>query len=328
MEFVLVIAVILVLLLAGGFLFLRGRRLPGAVVEVRPAGIEKGLVKTRSAVGSRLAALFGRGLDAGFWSDLEETLIAADVGVGPAGEVVEAVRRAGPVDTAGARTLLESELLRSFVSADRSLTLTGNPAVVVVIGVNGSGKTTSIAKLARSLISRGRKVTLAAADTFRAGAIDQLGIWADRIGAEFVGADPGDDPAAVAFSALEHARAAGSDVVIVDTAGRLHTDRNLMDQLRKVVRVLERESGSVDEILLVLDGTIGQNSVAQAESFTNAVAATGLILTKLDGTARGGVVVAIESRLGIPVKFVGVGEGMDDLIEFDPDAFIGALLES
>lgn len=328
MELIVGLIVLVLLAGVGVALFLRRDDASDTAVLPRPAGIEKGLLKTRTAVGSKLGALFRRGVDDDFWSELEETLISADVGVATASAVVDAVKKQNPGDPSEAASLLERELVRSFAAGSRHLNLTGRPAIVVVVGVNGSGKTTSIAKLARSLSAEGKSVTLAAADTFRAGAIDQLGVWAERIGADFVGSKTGDDPASVAFSALASARDSGSDVLIVDTAGRLHTDRNLMDQLKKVIRVLSKEAGAVDEILLVLDGTIGQNSVAQAESFTDEIDVSGLVLTKLDGTARGGVVVAIESGLGLPVKFVGVGEGMDDLIAFEPPAFVAALLDS
>ncbi len=201
------------------------------------------------------------------------------------------------------------------------------PAVVLVIGVNGAGKTTFIGKLAAKLRREGKRVMVAAGDTFRAGAIDQLRVWADRTGAEFVGAQPGADPAAVAFDAIDAAIARGVDVLIVDTAGRLHTSAGLMDELRKVARVIaKRLDGAPHETLLVLDGTIGQNAVAQAQTFAAAVPVTGLVLTKLDGTARGGVVVAVHEAIDVPVKFLGVGEAAEDLEPFDPAEFARELL--
>ncbi len=199
--------------------------------------------------------------------------------------------------------------------------------MIVVVGVNGTGKTTSIAKLANRLKTAGREPLLGAADTFRAAADAQLRTWADRVGVQVVGGQPGADPAAVAFDALQAARARGREAVIVDTAGRLHSKHNLMEELGKVVRVLRREAGEVDEVLLVLDATTGQNGIAQVRQFTEAVGVTGIILTKLDGTARGGVAVAVERELGVPVKFIGVGEGMDDLLPFEPAEFVDALLE-
>jgi fused signal recognition particle receptor len=210
---------------------------------------------------------------------------------------------------------------------DRSLRLIGDPAVVLVVGVNGTGKTTSIAKLAARMRADQRRVILAAADTFRAAADDQLRAWADRVGVEVVTGESGSDPAAVAYETYQRAAADGYDTVIVDTAGRLQSKSNLMDELGKVARVLRREAGEIGEVLLVLDGTTGQNSIGQARSFAEAVGVTGIVMTKLDGTARGGIAVAVEHDLGIPVKFIGVGEGVDDLIPFDPTEFIEALLE-
>ncbi len=198
--------------------------------------------------------------------------------------------------------------------------------MIVVVGVNGSGKTTTIAKLAAQLQEQGRPTLLAAADTFRAAATEQLSVWADRLGVEVVSGQAGGDPAAVAFDALQRARARGKEVVVVDTAGRLHSKHNLMEELGKVVRVLGRDGGRVGEVLLVLDGTTGQNGIAQARAFTAVVGVTGIVLTKLDGTARGGLAVAVERELGIPVKLIGVGERVEDLLPFDPEAFVDALL--
>ena len=285
------------------------------------------LSRTRRAVGDRLSGLFRRGaLDAAFWSDLEETLITGDVGVETATSIVAAVRGSKPSDTTAAHDLLRSEIVGLFSGRGRELATDGRPAVVVVVGVNGTGKTTSIAKIARRFTDEGTSVVLGAADTFRAGASEQLATWSERVGAEFVGGEPESDPAAVAFRALERAREIGADLVIVDTAGRLHSNRNLMEELEKIIRVLSREAGRIDEILLVLDATTGQNAITQAHTFTDAVGVTGIVLSKLDGTARGGVVVAIETDLDLPVKLIGVGEGMRDLIPFRPDEFVAALL--
>jgi fused signal recognition particle receptor len=236
------------------------------------------------------------------------------------------VRRARPNDAAAAREVLASELRAVFDGADRTLNLEGDPAVVLVVGVNGSGKTTSIAKLAGRMLASGHQPLLAAADTFRAAADAQLRTWAERVGVPVVGGREGSDPAAVAFDGLSAARARDKDVVIVDTAGRLHSKQNLMEELRKIRRVLEREGGRISESFLVLDATGGQNGIAQVREFASAIGLTGIILTKLDGTARGGIVVAVESELGVPVKFVGVGEKVDDLMPFDPDAFVDELL--
>jgi len=297
-----------------------------AVTEGRT--LRNRLSKTRRALAANLGSLFGQDrIDADFWQELEDSLVAADVGVATASELVERVRRDNPADGAAARTALENELVDLLSEADRGLHLTNTPAVILVVGVNGTGKTTSIAKLAWQLQHDGHSVILGAADTFRAAADEQLRTWADRVGVDVVTGQQGADPASVAFDAHARAGDQGCDVVIVDTAGRLHSKSNLMDELGKVARVLRREAGDVDEVLLVLDGTTGQNGLAQAHSFTDAVGVTGLILTKLDGTARGGVAVAVERDLEVPVKFIGVGEGMDDLIPFEPRQYVEALLE-
>jgi fused signal recognition particle receptor len=291
-----------------------------------PGGIEGGLARTRRALGERLSGLLGRGVDPAFWSGLEEALIAADVGVAASAGIVERVRAAAPEDAAAARVALRRELVGVFAGRDRSLALRGDPAVIVVVGVNGSGKTTTVAKLAAQLESRGLPTLLAAADTFRAAATEQLSEWAGRLGVEIVAGQQGGDPAAVAFDALQRARARGKRVLVVDTAGRLHSKHNLMQELGKVVRVLGREAGEVGEVLLVLDGSTGQNGIAQARAFTAAVGVTGIVLTKLDGTARGGIAVAVEQEMGIPVKMIGVGERVEDLLPFDAAAFVEALL--
>ena len=293
---------------------------------MRPALADR-LAKTRIALGGRLRSLFASGrMDPGFWAGLEEALIAADVGVAAGSEIVERVREQIPRDALEARRALRAELVGVLDRNGRDLELRNTPAVVVVVGVNGTGKTTSIAKLAHRLKTEGRVPLLGAADTFRAAADAQLRTWADRVDVEVVGGQPGADPASVAFDAYQAARARHRDVLIVDTAGRLHSKHNLMAELAKVVRVLRREAEKIDEVLLVLDATTGQNGIAQVRQFTEAVGVTGIVLTKLDGTARGGVVVAVERELGVPVKFVGVGEGTEDLIPFDPEAFVDALL--
>lgn len=291
-----------------------------------PSRIESGLARTRRALGERLDGLLRRGLDAGFWTGLEEALLAADVGVATTVGIVDRVRASGPADAASAEGVLRQQLAELFAGRDRSLALVGDPAVVVVVGVNGSGKTTTVAKLAAQFERAGRPTLLAAADTFRAGAAEQLGVWAERLGVDLVSGQPGGDPAAVAFDGLQAARARGKEVLVVDTAGRLHSKHNLMEELGKVVRVLGREAGAVGEVLLVLDGTNGQNAIAQARAFTEVVGVTGIALTKLDGTARGGIAVAVEGELGIPIKLIGVGEQVEDLLPFEPGAFIEALL--
>lgn len=275
------------------------------------------------------------GVTPGSLERLEELLLEADFGVPVTLRLVEEVERKatrGEVRThdeflSVLRTGVE-EALRSG-NSDPALRLPDErPAVILIVGVNGAGKTTAIGKLAARFRAEGRSVLLAAGDTFRAGAIDQLRIWADRTGAEFVGGKPGGDPASVAFSALDAASARGTDVVIVDTAGRLHTQDNLMNELQKVGRVIgKRLPGAPHETLLVLDATIGQNAVAQAQSFAHAMPLTGVIVTKVDGTARGGIVIAVHEAIDVPIKFVGVGESADDLLEFDAQEYAGELLE-
>lgn len=287
------------------------------------------LAKSRDALGSRLRTVFGRGgLDQEFWDGLEEALISADIGITAAADIVTAVRDSAPETVDEARAGLRNELLRQLSQSERDMSLSGGPAKVVVVGVNGSGKTTTIAKLAAHLSELDHKPILGAADTFRAAADEQLRTWAERVGVEVVGGQPGADPASVAFDAVQAARARGHDVVVIDTAGRLQNKANLMNELGKIVRVLERDSDPVSEVLLVIDATTGQNGLAQAQQFTEFVGVTGIVLTKLDGTAKGGVVVAIERQLGIPVKFIGVGESVDDLVPFEPEQFVDALLEA
>ena len=331
-----VVGIAVLLVLTGAFFYFRrnDRRGPTGTLETvrvddrrAPVGINGRLAKSRSALGAALRGVFGSdALDSRFWEAMGEALIGADVGVAAAAGVVERVRRAKPENTGAARKLLEEELKAVFAHAERRLNVDGNPAVMLIVGVNGAGKTTSIAKLAGRLIAEGRTPLLAAADTFRAAADSQLRVWAERVGVPVVAGKEGSDPAAVAFDGLSAAKARGRDVLIVDTAGRLHSKQNLMAELAKIRRVLEREGGTVGESLLVLDATAGQNGIAQVREFANAIGLTGIVLTKLDGTARGGIVVAVEQELGIPVKFVGVGEAVDDLMPFDPDAFVTELL--
>ena len=275
------------------------------------------------------------GVAPGSLERIEELLLEADFGV------PVTLRLVADVETRAVRGEVKTHdeflgILRSGVeralragNSDPALHLPHEaPAVIVIVGVNGAGKTTAIGKLAARLRRQGRSVLLAAGDTFRAGAIDQLRIWADRTGAAFVGGKPGGDPASVAFDALDAATARKSDVVIVDTAGRLHTQDNLMSELEKVGRVIaKRQPGAPHETLLVLDGTIGQNAVAQARAFAEAMPLTGVIITKIDGTARGGIVIAVHEAIDVPIKFVGVGEGVDDLLEFDAAEYARELLE-
>lgn len=271
--------------------------------------------------------MFGRGaLDQDFWDGMEEALIGADVGVTASTEIVGRVRDRRPEDIEEARRYLEEELKGELAGRQRTLSLdSSKPAVLMVVGVNGSGKTTTIAKLANRLQADGITPLLGAADTFRAAADAQLRTWGERLGLDVVGGQEGADPAAVAFDAYQAARSRGRDVAIIDTAGRLQSKHNLMAELTKIRRVVEREA-QVDEVLLVLDASGGQNGISQAEIFTEAVGVTGIVLTKLDGTARGGVIIAVERNLDLPVKYVGVGEGVDDLLPFDPDDFVEALL--
>ena len=293
------------------------------------------LARSQTTLGRGLFALLSRDvLDDDTWEQVEDTLLGADMGVAATTELVARLRTRVRVDgvrsTAELRPLLREELVRAIgADVDRTLrTLPhedGTPAVVLVVGVNGTGKTTTCGKLARVLVADGRSVVLGAADTFRAAAADQLQTWGDRVGAATVRGPEGGDPASVAFDAVARGRADGVDTVLIDTAGRLHTKTGLMDELGKVKRVIEKH-GPVDETLLVLDATTGQNGVVQARVFTEAVEITGIVLTKLDGSAKGGIVVAVQRELGIPVKLIGLGEGPDDLAPFEAEAFADALL--
>ncbi len=286
------------------------------------------LAKTRDALVGRIEGLL-RGsarLDPALLDEIETTLFGADVGVRTAEDLLQAVRGAASPDLVKAR--LEARALE-LLSANRAEpSPPGKPHVVLVVGVNGSGKTTTIAKLAARWRREGRSVILAAADTYRAAAIDQLAVWAERAGAELVRGEPGGDPAAVAFDAVRAARARSLDVVIVDTAGRLQTQSGLMEELAKIGRVIKKEvPDAPHETLLVLDANTGQNAIRQAQEFTRSTRVSGIVLTKLDGTAKGGVVLGIAQEIGIPVRYVGVGEGLDDLLDFDPRAFVAALFE-
>ena len=310
---------------------------PAVVVEEAPveappkATLRERLSKSRKLLAGRLAEAFGGGVDEDTWDDVEAILIQADIGVETAGKITgdlrDKARMAQISDAAGVQALLAEELVELFDGdRDRALQFApSGPTVWMVIGVNGTGKTTTIGKLAQDLAERGKSVSLAAADTFRAAADEQLGVWAERTGAELVKHQPGADPGAVAFDAYQHARARSTDVLLVDTAGRLHTKSPLMDELGKIRRVIEKE-GSVTEALLVIDATAGQNGLVQAREFTQAAGVTGVVLTKLDGTAKGGIALAIEQELGIPIKLIGIGEGIDDIRPFEPKAFVDALI--
>ncbi|MEN8114249.1 MAG: signal recognition particle-docking protein FtsY [Actinomycetota bacterium] len=331
-TYLLILLVVIVLTIGALVVLTRAKRAtkpaPLTPVAAPERGLRAKLSRTRTAIGAGLGKLFGSDtLDESFWDELEEALIAADVGVTTSAAVVDEVRSRRPSDGEEARRLLEEALIGQLSGRDRTLHLDGTPAVVLVVGVNGTGKTTSIAKIAGLLGEDGKTTVLGAADTFRAAADEQLRAWAERVGVDVVSGSAGADPASVAYDAYREAVDTESDVVIVDTAGRLHSKTNLMNELGKVARVLRREAGSIGEVLLVLDGTTGQNGIGQAHSFTEAVGVTGIVLTKLDGTARGGVAIAVEKELDIPVKYIGVGEGLHDLVPFDPRAFVEALLE-
>ncbi|HEY9497172.1 MAG TPA: signal recognition particle-docking protein FtsY [Intrasporangium sp.] len=294
------------------------------------------LARSNTALGKGLLALLSRGrLDEEAWEDVEDTLIGADLGVEATEELVASLRTQvkvdGTTDEATAREWLKEDLLR-LVQPDMDRRIASSrvgvrPAVILVVGVNGTGKTTTVGKLARVLVAEDRDVLLGAADTFRAAAADQLDTWGARVGVPTVRSDrEGADPAAVAFDAVRAGIEQEVDVVIIDTAGRLHNKADLMNELGKIKRVIEKQS-EIDEVLLVLDATTGQNGLQQAKVFAEAVDVTGIVLTKLDGTAKGGIVVAVQRQLGVPVKLVGLGEGPDDLAPFDPEAFVDAIVE-
>jgi fused signal recognition particle receptor len=290
--------------------------------------LREGLEKTRNQIAS---ALSGSGLfDEGFFGSLEEALIMADVGLETSTELIDELKK--EIAQKGITTQVEAfAALKSMIAADLTVTrLPGDfppkPWVILVVGVNGVGKTTTIGKLAREYAAAGKKVMMAAADTFRAGAIEQLRIWAQRAGADFVSQQEGADPASVAFDAMEASKARGTDVLILDTAGRLHNKTNLMNELSKIVRVIKRNAPDApNEVLLIVDATTGQNAINQVRVFNEIIGLTGLIITKLDGTAKGGIAIALSRNLGIPVRKIGVGEGLDDLQDFDPAAYVEAM---
>jgi len=293
------------------------------------------LARSQTGFGAALLGLLSRDrLDDDTWDEIEEVLITADVGVTPARQIVSDLRTRVKVEGSQTpeevRSMLRAELLAQVdTGASRALRTQrheGRPAVILVVGVNGTGKTTTVGKLARSLIGDGDTVVLGAADTFRAAAVDQLQTWGDRVGAQTVRSDKdGADPASVAFEAVSQGIESEADVVLIDTSGRLHTKTGLMDELDKVKRVIEKRT-SVDEVLLVLDATTGQNGLRQARVFAEVVDVSGIVLTKLDGTAKGGIVIAVQRELGVPVKLVGLGEGPDDLAPFDAETFVDAIL--
>lgn len=286
------------------------------------------LARTREALGARVDALLAGPLDEHFFIELEELLIQADVGARLSADITERLRQ----QSAGARTAADlrarlTTILTELLGSPKALRLDPPPAAIVILGVNGSGKTTTIGKLAHRLRGEGKRVLLAAGDTFRAAASEQLEIWGDRVGAPVVRHREGSDPAAVVFDAAQAAVARRADVLIVDTAGRLHTKTNLMEELKKIDRVIGRALPDAPvERLLVIDATTGQNGLAQAQHFNHTVGLTGLVLTKLDGTAKGGIAVAVTADLKVPIAFIGTGEGLDDLDLFDPAAFASALL--
>jgi fused signal recognition particle receptor len=333
-----VLAVVVLLVVIGGLVVMtrtRQRRGPdvpeggGVAAPPRPVGVEsppRPAAPAREGLGARVRSLFGGGAATEEdWKDLEDLLIRSDVGPAVASELTSRVR-ARYTREDDIEDLLVSEIA-GLAEGDTSLHVEdGGPVVWMIVGVNGSGKTTTIGKLAARLHQRGRKVSLAGSDTFRAAASEQLAVWAKRSDAHLVTQERGADPGSVAFDAVQASRARGSDVLIVDTAGRLHTRTPLMDELAKVRRVLDRAAGKVDEILLVLDASTGQNGIAQARAFTDAVEVTGVVLAKMDGTAKGGIVLAVRQELGVPVKLVGTGEGPGDLEDFDARAFAERLV--
>ena len=293
--------------------------------------IKAGLTRTKENIGHSLDSLFAGELNDDFYDELEETLILGDMGMDTTIKAVAELRRRVKEerikDAEGARECLRRVLTDMLNVGDSTLDLSASPSVILVIGVNGVGKTTTIGKLGARLKGEGKKVLLAAADTFRAAAADQLEIWSQRSGVELVRQHEGADPAAVVFDAMQAAKARKTDVVLVDTAGRLHNKQNLMNELNKIGRVIDRElPGSRTETLLVLDATTGQNGLIQAKQFMEAAGITGIVLTKLDGSAKGGIVIAIADALQVPVKYIGVGEGIDDLMPFDAEYFVRALI--
>jgi len=305
-------------------------------VQGRLARLRARLSKSNNALGKGLLALLSQDkIDEDVWDEIEETLLLADLGTEPTLELVDALRERvkieGSRDPQRVHDMLREELIKLVdPSMDRSfipVRHADRPNVIMVVGVNGVGKTTTIGKVGKREIADGRTVVMAAGDTFRAAAAEQLGTWAERAGADFVRGNEGGDPSAVIYDAVQRAAARSYDLVLGDTAGRLHTKTNLMEELRKVRRVADREPGRVSEVLLVIDATTGQNGLVQARQFTEATDVTGVVLTKLDGSAKGGIVFAVQRDLGIPVKLVGLGEALGDLVPFDPDEFVDALFD-
>jgi len=295
--------------------------------------IKAGLTKTRDALSNTLGSVFSgfSEIDDDFYDELEECLILADLGVETACKATEALRKEVRSQhlktTEEAKTALKAILADMLKVGSTTLQLNTKPSVILVIGVNGVGKTTTIGKLATRMVNEGKNVLLVAGDTFRAAAADQLEIWAERSGAAIVRQNEGADPASVVYDGIQSAKAKGTDVILIDTAGRLHNKQNLMNELSKISRIVERElPGASREVLLVLDGTTGQNGLIQAKEFSKIAGVTAIALTKLDGTAKGGIVIAVADTLQIPVKFVGVGEKADDLMPFEPESFVEALL--
>jgi fused signal recognition particle receptor len=294
--------------------------------------LKEGLSKTRKSITERIDQVlvsFGK-VDEELFEELEEVLVTADLGVETVMKIMDdtrkKVRERKITDPPEIKELIKETLVGILGEETQKLDIDPSPAVIMVIGVNGVGKTTSIGKIAHALKNQGKKVMLAAADTFRAAAIDQIEVWASRVGVDIISHQEGSDPAAVVYDAIQAARARKADVLICDTAGRLHTKKNLMEELRKVSRIIDREMpGARRENLLVLDATTGQNAVSQAKTFSEVTNITGIVLTKLDGTAKGGIVIAIKSELGLPVKLIGVGEQMDDLQPFNAKEFVEAL---
>ncbi len=295
--------------------------------------LKSGLAKTKNAIFGQIDEVLKAfvKVDEDLLEELEELLIMSDVGVGATEEIMDRLR-----DEVKAGRLKEKEqvidtlktILEEMIGEGGELDLSGSPSIILVIGVNGAGKTTSIGKISNRLVSKGKKVVVAAADTFRAAAIDQLAVWCERSGADLVKQSEGSDPAAVVYDAVNYAKKRGADVLIVDTAGRLHNKTNLMNELAKINRVIDKECpGAVRENLLVLDATTGQNAILQAKEFRNAANITGLVLNKLDGTAKGGIVISIKKELDIPVKFIGVGEKIDDMQDFNNKEFVEALFD-
>jgi fused signal recognition particle receptor len=304
--------------------------------EAPPATYRSRLGSVRGLFSGAVASLRTGRIDQATWESLEEALIRADVGVATTDALLDELKaKVASKEISGGDDLLKAlgDSIRGLLqtAGERTLRFDGKdgaPDVWLIVGVNGVGKTTTIGKLAKRQSAEGRSVLLAAGDTFRAAAAEQLAMWAERTGTEIVQGAEGGDPSAIVFDAVQRAAARGNDLVLADTAGRLHTKVNLVEELKKIRRIADRDPGNVTEVLLVLDATTGQNALVQARQFTEAVEVTGIVLTKLDGTAKGGIVIAVQRDLGLPVKLVGLGEGPDDLVDFDPDEFVDALLST